>query len=47
MQRVVNMPVLKINESVIRQNASDKSFERGREYARSQAVRDLVLRDQN
>jgi uncharacterized Zn finger protein len=40
------MPVLKINESVIRQNASDKSFERGKEYARSQAVRDLVLRDQ-
>ncbi len=40
------MPVLKINESVIRQNASEKSFERGREYARSQAVRDLVLRDQ-
>ncbi len=40
------MPPLKISESVIRQNASDKSFERGKEYARSQAVRDLVLRDQ-
>lgn len=40
------MPVLKINESVIRQNASDKSFERGREYARSQAVSDLFWRDQ-
>ena len=40
------MPVLKINESVIRQNASDKSFERGKEYARSQAVSDLFWRDQ-
>lgn len=40
------MPVPEINESMIRQNASDKSFERGKEYARSQAVRDLVLRDQ-
>jgi uncharacterized Zn finger protein len=40
------MPVLKISESLIRQNASDKSFERGKEYARSQAVRDLFLRDQ-
>ncbi|MEA5480546.1 SWIM zinc finger family protein [Pseudanabaena galeata UHCC 0370] len=40
------MPVLKISESMIRQNASDKSFERGKEYARSQAVRDLFLRDQ-
>jgi uncharacterized Zn finger protein len=43
---VANMPIPKINESMIRQNANDKSFERGREYARSQAVRDLVLRDQ-
>jgi uncharacterized Zn finger protein len=40
------MPVPKINESMIRQNTSDKSFERVKEYARSQAVRDLVLRDQ-
>ena len=40
------MPALKISESLIRQNASDKSFERGKEYARSQAVRDLFLRDQ-
>jgi len=40
------MPVPKINESMIRQNASDKSFERGKEYVRSQAVRDLFLRDQ-
>ncbi len=40
------MSVPEINESIIRQNASDKSFERGKEYARSQAVRDLVLRDQ-
>jgi uncharacterized Zn finger protein len=40
------MPVPEINESMIRQNASDKSFERGKEYVRSQAVRDLVLRDQ-
>lgn len=40
------MSAIKISESVIRQNASDKSFQRGKEYARSQAVRDLVLRDQ-
>lgn len=40
------MPVPKINESMIRQNVSDKSFERGKEYVRSQAVRDLFLRDQ-
>jgi uncharacterized Zn finger protein len=40
------MSALKISESVIRQNVSDKSFERGKEYARSQSVRDLVLRDQ-
>jgi uncharacterized Zn finger protein len=40
------MSVPKINESIIRQNSSDKSFARGKEYARSQSVRDLVLRDQ-
>lgn len=40
------MSALKISESAIRQNTSDKSFERGKEYARSQSVRDLVLRDQ-
>ncbi|PZU94491.1 MAG: hypothetical protein DCE90_14700 [Pseudanabaena sp.] len=40
------MPVPKISESMIRQNTSDKSFERGKEYVRSQAVRDLFLRDQ-
>ncbi len=40
------MPTLKINESVIRQNASDKSFQHGQEYARSQSVRDLFWRDQ-
>lgn len=40
------MAAIKISESVIRQNASDKSFERGKEYARSRSVRDLVLRDQ-
>lgn len=40
------MPALKISESVIRQNSSDKSFQRGKEYARSQAVRDLFWRDQ-
>jgi uncharacterized Zn finger protein len=40
------MPIPKINESMIRQNASDKSFQRGEEYARSQAVDDLVLRGQ-
>jgi uncharacterized Zn finger protein len=40
------MPVPKIDESMIRQNVSGKSFERGKEYARSQAVRDLILRDQ-
>ena len=40
------MPALKISESVIRQNTIDKSFQRGQEYARSQAVRDLFWRDQ-
>ncbi|BBC27191.1 SWIM zinc finger family protein [Pseudanabaena sp. ABRG5-3] len=40
------MPALKISESVIRQNASDKSFQRGKEYARSQSVQDLYWRDQ-
>ncbi|MBD2190005.1 SWIM zinc finger family protein [Pseudanabaena mucicola] len=40
------MPALKISESVIRQNASDKSFQRGKEYARSQSVKDLFWRDQ-
>ena len=40
------MPVLKISESLIRQNASDKSFERGKEYARSHSVSDLFWRDQ-
>ncbi|TYQ24291.1 SWIM zinc finger domain-containing protein [Pseudanabaena sp. UWO310] len=40
------MPALKISESVIRQNASDKSFQRGKEYARSQSVQDLFWRDQ-
>ena len=40
------MPALKISESVIRQNTTDKSFQRGQEYARSQAVRDLFWRDQ-
>jgi uncharacterized Zn finger protein len=40
------MPTLKISESVIRQNASDKSFQRGKEYARSQSVQDLYWRDQ-
>ncbi|MDX2255767.1 MAG: SWIM zinc finger family protein [Pseudanabaenaceae cyanobacterium bins.39] len=39
------MPTLKISESVIRQNTSDKSFERGKEYARSQSVQDLFWRD--
>ena len=40
------MPTLKIAESLIRQNASNKSFERGRDYARSRAVSDLVWRGQ-
>jgi uncharacterized Zn finger protein len=40
------MPTLKIAESLIRQNADDKSFERGRDYARSRAVSDLVWRGQ-
>jgi uncharacterized Zn finger protein len=40
------MPVLKIDESLIHQNATDKSFQRGKEYARSQAVSDLILRGQ-
>jgi len=39
------MPSLNIDESVIRQNATEKSFQRGQEYARSQAVRDLIWRD--
>lgn len=40
------MPTLKISESIIRQNASDKSFQRGKEYARSQSVQELFWRDQ-
>ena len=40
------MPTLKIAESLIRQNADNKSFERGRDYARSRAVSDLVWRGQ-
>jgi uncharacterized Zn finger protein len=40
------MPTLKIAESLIRQNASDKCFERGKDYARSRAVSDLVWRGQ-
>ena len=40
------MPVPKINESMIRKNVSDKSFERGKDYARSQSVQDLFWRDQ-
>jgi uncharacterized Zn finger protein len=40
------MPALKITESLIRQNATEKSFQRGKEYARSHAVQDLVWRDQ-
>ncbi len=40
------MPILKISESLIRQNAPDKSFERGRDYARSHSVSDLVWRGQ-
>ena len=42
----LKMPTLKIAESLIRQNASDKSFERGKDYARSRAVSDLVWRGQ-
>jgi uncharacterized Zn finger protein len=42
----LKMPTLKIAESLIRQNASNKSFERGRDYARSRAVSDLVWRGQ-
>ena len=40
------MLALKIDESLIHQNASDKSFQKGKEYARSQAVSDLIWRDQ-
>lgn len=46
MKESLKMPTLKIAESLIRQNASNKSFERGRDYARSRAVSDLVWRGQ-
>lgn len=39
------MPKLKIDEALIRKNATAQSFERGQQYARSQAVDDLVWRD--
>ncbi len=39
------MSVLKIDEALIRENATAKSFERGQQYARSQAVDDLIWRD--
>jgi uncharacterized Zn finger protein len=39
------MPTLKLDLSIIKQNATEKSFQRGQEYMRSQAVRDLVWRD--
>jgi len=39
------MPTLKIEQSVIKQNATEKSFKRGQEYVRSQAVRDLIWRN--
>jgi len=40
-----DMPLPKIDESLIRENATAQSFERGQQYARSQAVDDLVWRD--
>jgi uncharacterized Zn finger protein len=39
------MPILKINEALIRENATAQSFERGQQYSQSQAVDDLVWRD--
>jgi uncharacterized Zn finger protein len=45
-EKSLKMPTLKIAESLIRQNADNKSFERGRDYARSNSVSDLVWRGQ-